>query len=99
MRNLVKEDKVKLLTPYLIDSIIGNDCVESITLKNFETNEIDYWWGNFHQTFEGMQQGNEAWEEPEAMDARSALEEVSTCGNPDLYNSQTIYDPLNPKLS
>ena len=65
----------------------------------FETNEIDYWWGNFHQTFEGMQQGNEAWEEPEAMDARSALEEVSTCGNPDLYNSQTIYDPLNPKLS
>ena len=69
------------------------------SIKNFETNEIDYWWGNFHQTFEGMQQGNEAWEEPEAMNARSALEEVSTCGNPDLYNSQTIYDPLNPKLS
>lgn len=46
-----------------------------------------------------MQQGNEAWEEPEAIDARSALEEVSTCGNPDLYNSQTVYDPLNPKLS
>ena len=41
MRNLVKEDKVQLLTPYLIDSIIGNDRVESITLKNFETNEIE----------------------------------------------------------
>ena len=41
MRNLVKKDKVQLLTPYLIDSIIGNDCVESITLKNFETNEIE----------------------------------------------------------
>ena len=41
MRNLVKEDKVKLLTPYLIDSIIGKDKVDSITLKNFETNEIE----------------------------------------------------------
>ena len=40
MRNLVKEDKV-VLTPYLIDSIIGKDYVESITLKNFETNEIE----------------------------------------------------------
>ena len=39
MRNLVKENKVKLLTPYLIDSIIGNDKVDSITLKNFELTE------------------------------------------------------------
>ena len=32
---------MKLLTPYLIDSIIGKDKVDSITLKNFETNEIE----------------------------------------------------------
>jgi len=41
MRNLVKENKVNLLTPYLINSIQGNDSVESITLKNFDTNEIE----------------------------------------------------------
>ena len=41
MRNLVKEKKVNLLTPYLINSIEGKDNVESITLKNFDTNEIE----------------------------------------------------------
>ena len=41
MRNLVKEKKVKLLTPYLINSIIGDKKVTSITLKNFETNNIE----------------------------------------------------------
>ena len=40
-KNLVKENKVNLLTPYLIDSIIGDKKVDSITLKNFETNEIE----------------------------------------------------------
>ena len=41
MRELVKNNKVKLLTPYLIDSIKGNKKVEGVTLKNFETNEIE----------------------------------------------------------
>ena len=41
MRDLVKEKKVKLLTPYLIDSIIGDKKVNSITLKNFETKDIE----------------------------------------------------------
>ena len=41
MRNLVKEGKVNLLTPYLIDSIIGDDCVTEVSLKNFESNEIE----------------------------------------------------------
>ena len=41
MRELVKKIKVKLLTPYLIDSIKGNKKVEGVTLKNFETNEIE----------------------------------------------------------
>ena len=40
MRNLVKENKVNLRTPYLIDSIIGDKKVDSVTLKNFETNDI-----------------------------------------------------------
>ena len=41
MRELVKNGKVNLLTPYLIDSIIGKEKVEGVTLKNFESNEIE----------------------------------------------------------
>ena len=41
MRELVKNGKVDLLTPYLIDSIKGNGKVEGVTLKNFESNEIE----------------------------------------------------------
>ena len=41
MRNLVNESKLNLYTPYLINSIEGNDKVEGVTLKNFETNEIE----------------------------------------------------------
>ena len=41
MRNLVKDKKLRLLTPYLIDSITGDKRVNSITLKNFETNDIE----------------------------------------------------------
>ena len=41
MRALVEKGKVNLLTPYLINSIEGNDIVESVTLKNFESNEIE----------------------------------------------------------
>tara|TARA_B100001059_G_scaffold232460_1_gene270326 strand:+ start:5389 stop:6426 length:1038 start_codon:yes stop_codon:yes gene_type:complete len=41
MRDLVKDRKVNLLTPYLIDSIIGEDRVTNVTLKNFESNEIE----------------------------------------------------------
>ena len=40
-KKLVKEKKVNLLTPYLIDSIFGEEKVDSITLKNFDTNEIE----------------------------------------------------------
>ncbi len=41
MRELVKNGKVNLLTPYLIDSIKGNGKVEGVSLKNFESNEIE----------------------------------------------------------
>ena len=41
MRALVEKGKVNLLTPYLINSIEGDDIVQSITLKNFESNAIE----------------------------------------------------------
>ena len=41
MRELVASGKVNLLTPYLIDGIEGTSKVEAVTLKNFDTNEIE----------------------------------------------------------
>ncbi len=41
MRELVKQEKVNLLTPYQIHSIIGEDKVTGAELKNFDTKEIE----------------------------------------------------------
>ena len=41
MRELVKQGKVDLLTPYQIHSIIGEDTVTGAELKNFDTKEIE----------------------------------------------------------
>ena len=41
MRKLVNEGKVLLKTPYVIDSLIGEDSINGVTLKNFETKEIE----------------------------------------------------------
>ena len=43
MRDLVAAGKVKLLTPYLIDGIEGSDKVIGVSLKNFDTNEIEHY--------------------------------------------------------
>lgn len=43
MRELVAAGKVNLLTPYLIDSIEGSDKVTGVSLKNFDTNEIEHY--------------------------------------------------------
>ena len=43
MRDLVAAGKVKLLTPYLIDGIEGSDKVTGVSLKNFDTNEIEHY--------------------------------------------------------
>ena len=40
MRDLVSDNKINLLTPYVIDSIIGDDVVSGVNLKNFDTGEI-----------------------------------------------------------
>ena len=41
MRELVKQGKVNLLTPYQIHSIIGDNKVTGAELKNFDTKEIE----------------------------------------------------------
>ena len=43
MRELVAAGKVKLLTPYLINSIEGSDKVTGVSLRNFDTNEIEHY--------------------------------------------------------
>ena len=40
MRELVAKGKLQLLTPYVINSIVGKGSVNGVTLKNFDTNEI-----------------------------------------------------------
>jgi thioredoxin reductase (NADPH) len=41
MRELVKSDEISLMTPYIIEEIHGSDKVTGVSLKNFETNEIN----------------------------------------------------------
>ena len=43
MRALVTAGKVKLLTPFLINGIEGSDKVTGVSLKNFDTNEIEHY--------------------------------------------------------
>ena len=40
MRELVKSGEVELLTPYQIEEINGDDKVDGVTLKNFDTKEF-----------------------------------------------------------
>ncbi len=40
MRELVTIGKLQLLTPYVINSILGKDTVTGVTLKNFDSNEV-----------------------------------------------------------
>ena len=40
MRDLVKNNIVKLHTPHVIEEIIGSNKVDSVSLKNFDTKEI-----------------------------------------------------------
>ena len=41
MRELVKENKIDLKTPYVIEYLIGNDHIEGVVIKNFETKELE----------------------------------------------------------
>tara|TARA_B100001113_G_scaffold256242_1_gene211520 strand:+ start:1938 stop:2978 length:1041 start_codon:yes stop_codon:yes gene_type:complete len=41
MRELVKEGRIELKTPYVIESLIGEDQISGVELKNFETKEIE----------------------------------------------------------
>ena len=41
MRELVKEGNIELKTPYVIESLIGEDQISGVELKNFETKEIE----------------------------------------------------------
>ena len=41
MRELVKENKIALKTPYVIEDLIGNNHIEGVVIKNFETKELE----------------------------------------------------------
>ena len=41
MRKLIKEGEVNLKTPYVIESLIGDDAISGVSVKNFETKEFE----------------------------------------------------------
>ena len=41
MRELVKQGKVELMTPFVIEDLIGEDHIEGAKIKNFESKEIE----------------------------------------------------------
>ena len=41
MRKLVETGKVGLKTPFVIEELIGSDTIEAVTVKNFESKEIE----------------------------------------------------------
>ena len=41
MRELVETGNVELLTPYVIEDLLGNDSIEGVKVKNFESKEIE----------------------------------------------------------
>jgi len=63
-----------------------------------ETQEEDFWFGNFHENLESMNQGNELWEATGG-EVKAELESVSTCGEPEISNGQVFFDPAKPDFS
>ena len=62
------------------------------------TQTEDFWFGNFHENMESMNQGNELWEATGG-EVKAELESVSTCGEPEISNGQVFYDPAKPDFS
>ena len=62
------------------------------------TAEEDFWFGNFHESLEAMNAGNELWQATGG-DAKVLIESVSTCGEPEISNGQVFYDPAKPDFS
>ena len=63
-----------------------------------ETEGVDYFWGNFHESFETMKAGTEGFQATGA-EVQAAFDATATCVNPDVYNSKVFYDPTNPDFS
>lgn len=69
-----------------------------VYLPEDQTSEVDYWFGNFHNNMEGMETGNDLWEQSGG-DAKDALEAVGTCTNPEIFQGLVFYDPTKPDFS
>jgi hypothetical protein len=63
-----------------------------------DTDGVDYFWGNFHESFDSMKAGSEGFEATGG-DVMAAFGEVATCRNADIYNSKVFFDPTNPDFS
>ena len=64
----------------------------------FESSPVDFWLGNFHESFISMGIRNALWLESGGQ-TKKLMESIATCEAPDLYDSQVLYDPSNPNFS
>jgi hypothetical protein len=69
-----------------------------IYIPEDKTQAEDFWFGNFHENLESMNQGNELWEVTGG-EAKAQLESVSTCEVSEVSNGQVFYDPAKPDFS
>jgi len=67
-------------------------------IPNDDSATEDFWFGNFHENLETMNEGNALWE-ASGGDAKALLESVSTCGEPEVSNGQVFFDPAKPDFS
>ena len=78
---------------------IGTQLTKHLLSKNNKVTVVDNcWFGNFHNNMEGMETGNDLWEQSGG-DAKDALEAVGSCTNPEIFQGLVFYDPTKPDFS
>jgi len=72
--------------------------IYSVRENSTMTEDVDFFWGNFHESMDSMKAGNEGWNSSGG-ETKAMMEAGATCGAPNVYNSKTFYDPTNADFS
>tara|TARA_Y100000741_G_C18254073_1_gene558300 strand:+ start:90 stop:902 length:813 start_codon:yes stop_codon:yes gene_type:complete len=99
-----RDDFTQALIAYnaWLDSIDESDVVGTyaygVYFPEDPEDQIDFWWGNFDESFDTKKLANELWIE-NAEETKAVLDEAFTCEKPELFHSQVFYDPTRPNFS
>jgi hypothetical protein len=102
--NKTRDDFTEALYAYnaWLDSIDESDVVGTYSYGVYfpedTSDQIDFWWGNFDESFDTKKLGNELWVEKASV-TKNILDEAFTCEKPELFHSQVFYDPNRPDFS